>query len=46
MHIMSAVIYSIDTEKLMFRNCLNIFLHSALFLLVSIIIIWRVKIIV
>lgn len=36
---MNVDIYSIDIDKLMFRNCSNIILHSALLLLVSIIII-------
>lgn len=40
-HIMNVDIYLIDTDKLMFRNCSNIVLHSALLLLVPIIIILK-----
>lgn len=38
---MNVDIYLIDTDKLMFRNCSNIVLHSALLLLVPIIIILK-----
>lgn len=39
MNIMNVDIYSIDADKLMFRNHSNIIFHSALLLLLSIIII-------